>query len=140
MSGVTTTVEWNGREAVDSFNRANVKSLTEGAILIQGKAVLLAPVDEGNLRSSITYAVVGRAEDFPDVAKSQGSSVLFGGRTITPGPGEAIIGTVAFYAPYVEFGTRYMRAQPFLLPAYRSAIPAILRLFRRNYQGVRFVF
>jgi HK97 gp10 family phage protein len=33
----------------------------------------------------------------------------------------AIIGTSTHYAPYIEFGTRYMAAQPFLRPALAAA-------------------
>lgn len=138
--GVTTQVVWNGPAALREFDAASLRSLTEGSILIRGKAVLLAPVDTGNLRNSITYVVSGSSADFPDVAAGQdGEKALFGGQTITAKQGEAVIGTVVFYGPYVEFGTRYMIAQPFLLPAYRDSIPAILGFFRRNYRGVRFV-
>jgi HK97 gp10 family phage protein len=138
--GITTTLQWNGERAIREFDVVSLESLTAGSILIRGKAVLLAPVDQGNLRNSITYVVSGSSEDFPDVAAGQsGGRVLFGGRTLSAKEGEAIIGTVVFYAPYVEFGTRYQRAQPFLLPAFNSSIQTILGFFRRNYRGVRFV-
>jgi HK97 gp10 family phage protein len=147
---ITTELEWNGAQVQSAFEAAQLRSLTEAAILIRGKAVLLAPVDQGNLRNSITYVISGSAEDFPDAVASgdktrnrRGELVqvftLTPGQTITAAPGEAIIGTVVFYGPYIEFGTRFMRAQPFLLPAYRDSIPAILSFFRRNYRGVRFV-
>ncbi len=54
----------------------------------------LTPVDTGRLRSSITWQM-GRAGD-----------VLF-----------AEVGTNVEYAPHVEFGTRWMAAQPYLVPA-----------------------
>ena len=35
------------------------------------------------------------------------------------------------YAPYVEFGTTRMEAQPFMRPGFRAAIPKINQLLRR---------
>lgn len=61
---------------------------------IQNYARLLAPVDTGRLRSSITATK--------------------GDRVVT-------IGTNVEYAAFVEFGTRYMAAQPFLRPAIMMA-------------------
>lgn len=60
----------------------------------------MAPVDTGRLRSSIAEEL--RRED---------------------GELVEIVGTDVEYAPYVEFGTRRMRAQPFLRPAAQQAKP-----------------
>ena len=35
----------------------------------------------------------------------------------------AEIGTVAPYAPYIEYGTRFKLAQPYLEPAYNDVMP-----------------
>jgi HK97 gp10 family phage protein len=35
------------------------------------------------------------------------------------------------YAPFVEFGTVYMEAQPYMRPGYRAAIPKIKRMLKR---------
>jgi len=56
-----------------------------------GRAAALAPVDTGNLRSSIS------AKSVSDTRASYGSNVE--------------------YAPYIEFGTRHMAAQPYLRPS-----------------------
>tara|TARA_R110002167_G_scaffold12153_2_gene52070 strand:+ start:810 stop:1001 length:192 start_codon:yes stop_codon:yes gene_type:complete len=58
----------------------------------------LAPVDRGILRSSIQY----------EIRKERGELT-------------ARIGTNVKYAVYQEFGTRYMKAQPFLRPALKAA-------------------
>ena len=58
---------------------------------IRTEAVKNAPVDTGRLRQSIGVKRVG--------------------------DGHYRVGTNVLYAPYVEFGTRYMRAQPFMRPA-----------------------
>lgn len=60
------------------------------ALQIQNYARLLAPVDTGRLRSSV-----------------------FARR----GDGYVEVGSNVQYAAYVEFGTRYMAAQPYLRPA-----------------------
>lgn len=57
-------------------------------------AKFLVPVDTGRLRSSITFQM-STLDSRPAVE----------------------VGTNVEYAPFVEFGTRYMRAQPYLIPA-----------------------
>lgn len=65
---------------------------------VQNDARRACPVDTGRLRSSIV-SVPGRDAVGPFV----------------------VIGTNVDYAPYVEYGTRHMGAQPFLRPAVRAA-------------------
>lgn len=92
---------------------ATVRALTGAALIVQGAAKGLSPVDTGNLRSSISHEVN------PDHAK---------------------IGTNVEYAPYLEYGTVKMAAQPYLRPGldnnkraietsmsevYRAAIKAV---------------
>lgn len=62
---------------------------------LQAKAQRNAPVDTGTLKRSI------------------GMEISDGGRTATVAP-------VAEYAPYPEFGTRFMAAQPYVGPAFRE--------------------
>lgn len=69
------------------------KSVAETAIKIETQATAAAPVDTGNLKNSIN------------------TQYYQNGLT-------AEIGTPVEYGPYVEFGTRHMKAQPYLLPAY----------------------
>lgn len=72
--------------------RADVFKL---AIVVQNEARRLAPVDTGRLRSSITVK-----------------------RT----PDGAVVGSNVEYAPYVEYGTSRMAAQPYLRPAVLIAV------------------
>lgn len=58
---------------------------------LQRKAQLYAPVDTGNLRRSITLKIE---------------------------PKVATVKATAEYAPYVEYGTRFMAAQPYMRVAY----------------------
>lgn len=61
------------------------------ALEIRNEAVLAAPVDTGQLQQSIGLKKVGQ--------------------------GHYRVGTNVEYAPFVEFGTRFGRAQPFMRPA-----------------------
>lgn len=62
---------------------------------IQTKAQQKAPVDTGNLKRSI-------------------------GLTMRDGGLTAEVEPTAEYAPYVELGTRFMNAQPYLRPAFEE--------------------
>ena len=66
---------------------------------IEAEAKQLCPVDTGTLRRSITTT----------------APVVSGGGVT------GSVETGIHYAPYVEFGTRKMAAQPFLGPALESA-------------------
>lgn len=72
--------------------------LLKKTIQVERAAKRLCPVDTGRLRSSITHSV-----------ERDGRGLV------------GFVGTNVEYAIYVEFGTRYMRAQPFLRPALRAA-------------------
>ena len=81
--------------SVEKAIKAAEKELQLTALEIERDAKLNAPVDTGMLRASIT---------------STGSG------------SEYEIGTNLEYAPFVEFGTRYMAAQPFLFPAFEKGV------------------
>ena len=66
--------------------------LERAAVEINNEAKILCPVRTGNLRASITYVHLNKFE--------------WG------------VGTNTEYAPYVEFGTYKMKAQPYLRPAF----------------------
>ena len=75
--------------------------LEAGSAMVQADAKHLAPVDTGTLRSSIVREVKGNI---------------------------AIVGTNVEYAPYVEYGTKRSRAQPFLRPAIDRNRRRIIRM------------
>jgi len=79
-----------------SATMADVKTVVRtNGIEMNRTASRLAPVDTGFLRRSIVFAIA-------DV-----------GLTATSTAG-------AEYAPYLEYGTRFMSAQPFMRPAYNQ--------------------
>lgn len=79
------------------------RAVMAGALLVMTDAKRRAPVLTGNLRRSI--------------------HVEQGAVTLTRA--EAKVGTDVEYAPYVEFGTSRMRAQPYLRPAAETMAPAV---------------
>lgn len=64
------------------------------ALKLRNEAVRRCPVDTGRLRQSIGLQKIGE--------------------------GHYRVGTNVTYAPYVEFGTRRTRAQPFMRPALEA--------------------
>lgn len=76
-------------------DEAVARALEAIGLQAEGYAKMLAPVDTGRLRNSLTHTVEGDA---------------------------AYIGTNVEYAPYVEYGTRRTKAQPFLKPAVQDHI------------------
>ena len=93
-------------EIIAAVEKATEKALEMCGMQGEGYAKRKCPVDTGNLRNSITHGV----EDYT-----------------------AYIGTNVEYAPYVEYGTSRMKAQPFIRPAaenhvdeYRAIIKSCL--------------
>lgn len=130
-----TQMQWNGPQVIRNFDTARTRSLFEGASLVEGRAALRAPVDLGNLRSSITFSVSGQPTVFQQIVEEMGGRILGSGTTITAPRGTAVIGTAVLYAVYQEFGTRFQRPQAFLLPALLESRDDVIEIFRRN--GVR---
>lgn len=84
------------------------KGIAEICSNVRGQAVTLAPVAEingGRLRGSIVWKT----------SKSGGGEPLDG--VPTPKRLEGYVGSSVDYAVYQEFGTRYMKPQPYLRPA-----------------------
>lgn len=57
--------------------------------------------------------------------------------THVDGPAHAVVGTGVEYATFVEYGTRHMAAQPYLIPAAEQARPKFLDACRRIEQALR---
>jgi len=79
----------------DSGRKKIATELEKKAIKVVRASKRNAPVDTGRLRSSITYDMIELPGQLP----------------------KAIVGTNVSYAPFVEFGTEDMDAQPYLRPA-----------------------
>lgn len=81
--------------------------LNNAAMQIASIARQLCPVDTGNLRDSIAIETFSGHRPGFGVAK------------------RVVVGE--FYAPFVEFGTSRMAAQPFLYPAFAAVKPNVIR-------------
>lgn len=82
-------------------------TMGEAVGIVNGEAKNIVPVDSGNLRNSIHGSV------------EKGKTTEITGK----------VATSTEYAPYVEFGTSKMGAQPFLWPALRKSQKRIQQLF-----------
>ena len=107
-----TKSEWHGREVMQDFDTMNFKALYESASIVEAEAIALAPVDTSNLKKSITK----------NVKKDT-----------------ATIGTNVFYAIYVELGTRFQKAQSFLLPSLTGNIRKIIAVFKKQGIALKWV-
>ena len=85
---------------------AKQEALYAGSVLVQGDASSRAPVDTGNLRSSIDFEV------------SSDNAEIF---------------TPVQYAAHIEYGTSNMAAQPFLRPAIDGSKNNIIKIFSDVY-------
>ena len=90
------------KEVSAQFKKAVERGLTAAAIIVESDAKLRAPVDTGNLRSSITHTVEGD---------------------------RATVHTNVEYAPYMEYGTSRTAAQPYLEPALLENKAKIQKVF-----------
>jgi HK97 gp10 family phage protein len=114
MNLATLSVEIDGLTAIEDapkyIQRAVADSLedtvTSGALLIENEAKILAPVKTGNLRRSIHHLTVDKSEQAVSVQ----------------------VGPTAFYAKFLEFGTRHMKARPFMRPAFDTKGPDARKL------------
>lgn len=91
MAVIDVSFESHADEVLEAMESARQRALEMIGLQAEGYAQLLAPVDTGRLRNSITHAVI----DENSVA----------------------IGTNVEYAIYQELGTSKMKAQPYLKPA-----------------------
>lgn len=103
-------IEILGKEELAEFLNKHSKTVLEGSkkavkkygSLLQTYTKYAAPVDTGTLMRSIKL----------DIADEGLSAVVY---------------PTAHYAMYVEYGTRYMNAQPFLKPSLQSVEPKFIQ-------------
>lgn len=87
------SIESNAAEIKAAKDAAIERALEAIGLQAEGNVAMLAPVDTGRLRGSITHEVDGDT---------------------------AYIGTNVEYAPYVEYGTSKTKAHPFLKPGIQD--------------------
>lgn len=100
------TIQWDTvdfergvNEGLKKYKLGTEKAVLALALSVEATAKGMAPVDTGNLRRSITHKPGRDVRGF-----------------------YVDVGTNVIYAPFVEFGTRFMRPQPYLRPAFLQAV------------------
>lgn len=89
---------------------------TAGALEIENKCKEYCPVLTGTLRRSIHHETIDRSPIRARVAVGPDSSVT--------------------YAGYVEFGTRFMAAEPYMRPGFDAGKPLAIDAMARDAQEV----
>jgi HK97 gp10 family phage protein len=79
--------------------------VARATLATEDQAVELAPVDTGNLRGSISHRFAGSLE--------------------------GVVFTPVEYAPHIEYGTRKMRAQPYMRPAVDEVRRSLVKLWQQ---------
>ena len=106
------------KECPQVMEKVIAEELDKTAELIVAEAKRLAPVDTGALRDSIKKTKTSvrngriRTKVFADYPKGKGVH-----KTKTK---KQVKGARAYYAFAVEYGTKHMKARPFLKPAVRK--------------------
>ena len=91
-------------------DEAIARALEAIGIQAEGDVAMLTPVDTGRLRASITHD-----------ARPDEESVY--------------IGSNVFYSPYVEYGTKKTKAQPFLKPGIMNNIEIYKQITEQYLKG-----
>lgn len=97
--------KWHGSEFKAKIKNNLKNKLMTMSYFVEAEAKRMCPVLTGNLRSSI-HTIFDEADLSAYIGTSRDKLIQVSG-----------IGTITFYAPYVEFGTYKMRARPYLRPA-----------------------
>ena len=128
-SGVTVTNTMADNDYDSAMDKAIEKALITAGAILERQAALLAPVDTGRLRGSITWATKTKGSE---ALSMMGESMQ--GDEVRPPTKKWVVhvGTNVEYAPFIEYGTRNAlkifgrksifkgrrrRMQPFLRPA-----------------------
>jgi HK97 gp10 family phage protein len=105
-------------QAIAGLKQAMHQGVVKGAFDIQAHAASTAAVDTGNLRNSI-YTKTSDGNNYPGSA----SNSLVADQIPDVDEMTAYVAVAASYGVYIELGTRFMPAQPFLLPGANAVQP-----------------
>ncbi len=95
---------WNGEKITNNVNLGTIKALIRSINVVDASAKLNTPVDTGLLRASNMKAVDTKTLIATEVNNTE-------------------------YAPHIEFGTRYQKAQPFFRRALMDNKNIIEKIF-----------
>ena len=114
-------LEWNGAELSREADTAMKESLRAAGNAAIQQAETLVPVDTGELKRSI-FRIGPEKVDGNWQVEIEADARAVGG---------------AFYAGFVEFGTKYMRAQPFMRPARDVGFDRLKSELRKRFKKLK---
>ena len=127
MMQVFTETKWDGLQVKIQAEKVLNVSMFELGLIVEGQAKDLAPVDTGRLAASITTQAQGKG------TKPSGQGAKAGDIIQKPNSqNQVLVGTPVEYAPFMEFGTIFTDAQPFLRPALDLAKGKKLTVVEKN--------
>jgi HK97 gp10 family phage protein len=106
--------------------------ILQSLIRVRAEAVQLAPNDKGALRNSIMWET-GWDNRIGGFNQAGGGERADKQLDLHPEKDEGIVGSNQDYAIYQEFGTRHMRARPFLRPGREILRGATLDQISKKY-------
>ena len=132
-----------GKDYGKAVGNATERALTKIGAIIEGEAILRAPIKTGRLRGSLTFATK-KDSDRTRAPAEQGDAVS------TPGANYTLhVGTNVEYAAHMEYGTRkrglfgisigqLAAAQPFLRPALHDNRGKLLKGYKAEiHKGLK---
>ena len=97
-------IKWFADSEIEAAVNKQKNDLRKAGLQIERDAKILCPVDTGRLRASIHMS-----------ERQVGDTYI------------VEVGTNVKYAPFLSFGTRHMKAHPFLRPAFDRALARLRR-------------
>ncbi len=119
-------LEWHGQKLLDIVKKATPGALFDAAETLSDVAVGKAPKQTGTLAES-GYAAGGGRSTYKPGKKNR--------REIRPPEGGAVMAFAAFYAGFVELGTKNLPAQPFVRPALDELKETLGDLIAKHVRG-----
>ncbi len=121
---VNSELVWSGGSAIAGFDVAQLRALTKSAILVQNAAVKEVVKQVYSTKESDSYKRTGALKN--SITRNVSKT-------------DAYVGTPLEYAPYVEFGTRFVKARPFLHQALLVNKQKIIEIFKGINKAVKYV-
>lgn len=116
---MATQITWHGKELLAAIRAATPDGLFAAGELLIDLAASKAPKASGDLANS-GYVTGGGKSTYRN-AKNHN-------KEIKPRDGEVIAAFAAFYAKFVELGTKTQSARPFLRPALDESRDELMRV------------
>jgi HK97 gp10 family phage protein len=121
---VVPKLQWNGSQAISSLDTAQREALIKSSILVEEAAVRNVNTQVYNTPESPDYRRTG-------ALRASISRVV--------GAVQAFVGSALDYSIYVEKGTRFVKARPFLLPALILNKDKIIAIFKKENKESKYV-